>query len=224
MIPYVSTDDKNRCPLQPGPSCFETPTEVPDSRYSFDPYPLTKTSSFPNLGALSLSLPSIEQQHERLQPHAAREMPAQSPLLALAGELRNRIYQYALVTSQPFAVQLQFAPLDTALLRVNKQIHAEASSIFYHENTFRFSQALFVGAEILPQLEKLYHVSPTRLRTMRKFVFDVPVSNSTKHWKADHFILKPASDLRTSIGRAPEGSKQLQPTTTDGISDAREKL
>ena len=107
-------------------------------------------------------------------------MPIQSLFLALPGEIRNRIYRYALVTSQPFAVQLQFAPLDTALLRVNKEVYAEASSIFYHENAFRFPQALFVGAEILPQLESFYRVSPSRLRTMRNFVLDVPVSSPSK--------------------------------------------
>lgn len=227
VIPDVATDNTNRCPLQPASPYFETPTEVADPRYSLHPDPLTETSSFPNLGALASSLQSVEQQHGRLIPHVPqipRAVPIESPFLALAGEIRNRIYRYVLVSSQPFAVQLQFAPLDTALLRVNKQIHAEASSIFYHENAFRFPQALFVGAEILPQLEKLYRISPTRLRTMRNFVLDVPVSTFTKLSESRPFHTKAASDLRTSIGSTPQGSKQLQPTTTDGISDAREQL
>ena len=65
--------------------------------------------------------------------------------------------------------------MDTALLRVNKQIFDEASSIFYAENTFRFPEALFVGAPILQQLQTLYRVSRVKLKMMRSVVLDVPV-------------------------------------------------
>ena len=81
-----------------------------------------------------------------------------------------------MVTAKPFAVQLQWnRPLDTALLRINKQIFHEASSIFYAENTFRFPEALFVGAPILQQLQTLYRVSRSKLKMMRDVVLDVPV-------------------------------------------------
>lgn len=108
-----------------------------------------------------------------------RQVPANCPFLALPGEIRNRIYRCALVTARPFAVQLQWGrPLDTALLRVNKQIFDEASSIFYAENTFTFSEALFVGAPILQQLQTLYRVSRPKLKMMRNVVLSVPVGSS----------------------------------------------
>ena len=104
-------------------------------------------------------------------------MPPECPFLALPGELRNRIYQFALVAAKPFAVRLQWnRPPDAALLRVNRQIFDEASGYFYAENTFRFPEALFVGAPILQQLRTLYRVSMGRLRMMRSVVYEVPVS------------------------------------------------
>ena len=73
-------------------------------------------------------------------------------------------------------MQLQWdRPLDTALLRVNRQIFDEAAGIFYAENTFRFPEALFVGAPILQQLQTLYRVSRAKLKMMRSVVLDVPV-------------------------------------------------
>ena len=97
------------------------------------------------------------------------------PFLALPGELRNRIYQYSIVRSKPFAVKLQFSSRDTALLQVNRQIYREASTIFYSENTFKLSEGLFLGAPILQHLDSFYHVSLEKLRMMRKFIIDVPV-------------------------------------------------
>lgn len=74
-------------------------------------------------------------------------------------------------------MQLQWnRPLGAALLQVNKQVYDEASGIFYAENTFRFPEALFVGAPILPQLHTLYRVPIARLSMMRSVVLDVPVS------------------------------------------------
>ena len=108
---------------------------------------------------------------------SARQSIRPCTFLALPGEIRNRIYQFALVTARPFAVQLQWSrPLDTALLRVNRQILDEASGIFYAENTFRFPEALFVEAPILQQLQTLYRVSRSSLCMMRSVVLEIPVS------------------------------------------------
>lgn len=98
------------------------------------------------------------------------------PFLSLPGEIRNLIYRHALVSPKTYTVKLQFFPTDTALLRVNKQIYAEASAIFYHENIFWFPQTLFVGGPILERLERVYHLPPRRLQIMRNFVIDIPVS------------------------------------------------
>lgn len=95
--------------------------------------------------------------------------------LSLPGEIRNNIYRYALVSPKTYTVKLQFPPSDTALLRVNRQIYCEASSIFYHENCFRFPQTLFVGGPILERLDRVYHLPPWKLQKMRNFVIDIPV-------------------------------------------------
>ncbi len=149
-----------RCPLESPTNPRKTPYTVTFDNHLFESLSLTDqpARSFP---------------HE-LQPNCR--------FLALPGEIRNRIYRFALVTVKPFAIQLQWnRPLDTALLRVNKQVFDEASGIFYTENTFRFPEALFVAAPILQQLQTLYRVSRPRLQMMRSFVLDVPVCYSSRH-------------------------------------------
>src|SRR5690242_16569083 len=69
----------------------------------------------------------------------ASAMP--SPLLdMLPPELRLRIYDYLLVADQPLkgvaARRNTRYGLDTKILRVNKQIHAEARNAFFGKNTF----------------------------------------------------------------------------------------
>lgn len=131
------------------------------------------TVTFDNILFESLTL---NNNNNRPAREFIRQVPPHCPLLALPGEIRNRIYQFALVAARPFAVQLQWnRPLDTALLRVNRQIFDEAAGIFYAENTFRFPEALFVGAPILQQLQTLYRVSRAKLKMMRSVVLDVPV-------------------------------------------------
>ncbi|KAF2161664.1 hypothetical protein M409DRAFT_59044 [Zasmidium cellare ATCC 36951] len=64
---------------------------------------------------------------------------AESRLLALVPELRNRIYRYTLVEPTPIRVGVD-APLPTepGMLRVCRQIRAEAKAIYLKENTFDF--------------------------------------------------------------------------------------
>ena len=97
-------------------------------------------------------------------------------LLQIPGEIRNHIYQYALVKSKPFTVKMQFNPHETALFRVNKQIYEEASTIFYHHNIFEFPQALFDSHPILEKLEDFIRLPTWRLATLKNFKIDVPVS------------------------------------------------
>ncbi len=143
-----------RCPLESSTNRFNAPYAV-----AFD------TTLFESL--------SLTDQPARL---FICQAPPSCTFLALPGEIRNRIYRYTLIAARPFSVQLQWnRPLDTALLRVNKQIFDEASSIFYAENAFRFPEALFVGAPILQQLQTLYRISRPKLKMMRNVVLDVPV-------------------------------------------------
>ena len=64
---------------------------------------------------------------------------------------------------------------DKSLFLVNKQVFREASTIFYHENTFRITQDMFYGTPILQALEVLHHVSLSRMRSMRSLILDIPV-------------------------------------------------
>ena len=97
------------------------------------------------------------------------------PFLSLPGEIRNMIYRYALVSPKTYTVKLQFPPSDTALLRVNRQIFREASSIFYHENYFRIPETLFLGGSLLERLDRVYRLPQWKLQKMRNFVIDIPV-------------------------------------------------
>ena len=147
----------DRCPLEASTNQLTIPYTVAFDNVLFESLRLSNGSAPP-------------------APPFIREVPSDCPFLALPGEIRNRIYRFALVADRPFTVQLQWTrPLDTALLWVNKQVFEEASSIFYAENAFRFSEALFVGAPILQQLQTLYRISRPRLRTLRNVVLDVPV-------------------------------------------------
>ena len=66
--------------------------------------------------------------------------PQQTPcrLFKLPGELRNRIYRDVLVVPGGEFINVTSTGYDRpGLLSTSKEIHAEALSIFYHENKFR---------------------------------------------------------------------------------------
>ncbi|KAF2802378.1 uncharacterized protein BDZ99DRAFT_202143 [Mytilinidion resinicola] len=59
--------------------------------------------------------------------------------LSLPSELRNKIYEEVLMDQEPidpWALPYPFQPLTMELLRVNKTIHREASSLLYAQNRF----------------------------------------------------------------------------------------
>ncbi|KAI9676124.1 MAG: hypothetical protein M1817_000869 [Caeruleum heppii] len=58
------------------------------------------------------------------------------PFLKLAPETRNHIYRLLLVSSQRLNAASAVGSIHPAILSVNRQIQAEASSIFYGENYF----------------------------------------------------------------------------------------
>ena len=59
-----------------------------------------------------------------------------SRLLNLAAELRNSIYQYALISDTPICINQDDIRSRSALIQVCKQIREEASQSFYAENKF----------------------------------------------------------------------------------------
>ncbi|KAK5137726.1 hypothetical protein LTR08_007297 [Meristemomyces frigidus] len=62
--------------------------------------------------------------------------PQDSPLLALAPELRNRIYHYTLLSDAPIDTNCKDASKEPALLATCHQVRKEATGIYYSENTF----------------------------------------------------------------------------------------
>lgn len=64
----------------------------------------------------------------------ASTIPRQSRLLALPAELRNNIYTFALVNTEP--VDIDSSCNEPGLLLVNRQIRAEARKIYYTSNQF----------------------------------------------------------------------------------------
>ncbi|KAF2173998.1 hypothetical protein M409DRAFT_16269 [Zasmidium cellare ATCC 36951] len=66
----------------------------------------------------------------------------QSRLLLLSGELRNAIYNFALLTEDPIKFNKE-NPTPPGLLAVNQQIRAEAAPIYYQLNTFDVSNPDF---------------------------------------------------------------------------------
>ena len=204
-------------------SCTEPAGQIPDPKLILGRCPLESptarrktpyTASFDHTLFESLSL------HDPPAPAFTRPVPPECPFLALPGEIRNRIYQFALVTAKPFAVQLQWnRPLDAALLQVNRQIFDEASSIFYAENMFRFPEALFVGAPILQQLQTLYRVSRPTLMMMRSVVLDVPVWTALRLLRKSILNFNRANThrvgVRLHIQPALSHSDFIEPSTSD---------
>jgi hypothetical protein len=74
--------------------------------------------------------------------NTTRELNAQiSPLLALPGELRNRIYRYVLLKAE-IHLDLHAIHDMTNILRASSQLRAEAKVIFYGENHFIITNAI----------------------------------------------------------------------------------
>ena len=66
----------------------------------------------------------------------------ESPLLKLPPELRNRIYHYAVVSSNP----IYLPPRYPSLMLTCRKLYNEAKSIYYEDNTFYFSNASITPA------------------------------------------------------------------------------
>jgi hypothetical protein len=64
--------------------------------------------------------------------------------LTLPSELRNRVYELCLLHQEsldPWTAYNQRQELTPGLLRANKTVHREASSLFYAQNRFNFTMA-----------------------------------------------------------------------------------
>ncbi len=182
------------CPLQCGAACFYSNKEWATDLVS-------NNTLFTGLSSLSLS----EGQTPLNTPTMASPASIDCPLLALPGEIRNRIYRYVLIKPNPFAVKFQFSPRDTALLQANRMVYMEASTIFYYENTFRIPESLFLGAPILQHMENFYHVPGWRLKSMKRLVVEIPVRTP---------FISPASKLYPHLFSPCRMSAHTKPPTS----------
>jgi hypothetical protein len=90
--------------------------------------------------------------------------------LTLPGEIRNHIYALLLVIPPPSTTTAlgEKSPIYPHILRVNRQIHAEALPILYGENTFIAHPTLLCG---LPQLRRWLDpvTAPALIARIRKY-------------------------------------------------------
>ncbi|KAK3676688.1 hypothetical protein LTR78_003463 [Recurvomyces mirabilis] len=70
--------------------------------------------------------------------------PASSSLLCLPAKLRNRIYEYAMITNQRIVLVRGVNDYEHALIKVNKEIPQETLEVFYGGNTFVFEVPLHI--------------------------------------------------------------------------------
>ncbi|KAK4963697.1 hypothetical protein LTR10_001328 [Elasticomyces elasticus] len=70
-------------------------------------------------------------------------------LFKIPGEIRNQIYEYALLEPKKIKIK-PTGPGEPPLLRVSKRIRDEASSIYYTLNTFHVYITDFDGAAVTP--------------------------------------------------------------------------
>jgi len=111
---------------------------------------------------MGLSIPSAPPKSSG-SPPVASDMPR---LLELPPEIRNTIYEHALVFSQPLQVRhkhiYDINQTDRAPLQACQQIRREALSIYYSSNTFIFSSI----HDLEDWLDTTRH-SLTRIREVR---------------------------------------------------------
>ncbi|GIZ42649.1 hypothetical protein CKM354_000590800 [Cercospora kikuchii] len=88
--------------------------------------------------------------------------PQQPTLLSIAPELRNMIYEYALV--EPGSVQIRAGAREPGLLAVCRQIRSEARGIWLSMNTFKFTISDCDGRQI-----SSFHQHASRLKKIKLY-------------------------------------------------------
>lgn len=106
-----------------------------------------------------------------------------SPLFKLPGELRNRIYRYALHSpKQPLELTpSNWAEHQPSLLRVSTQLRAEALPIFYLENFFS-TEVRDWSARVQTKLHDLYVSHGLRLPHRKHYFVGEPNWGNLAEW------------------------------------------
>ncbi|KAJ5475274.1 hypothetical protein N7539_008340 [Penicillium diatomitis] len=108
----------------------------------------------------------IRARERRRLRDAAAFLPGSRPaLLTLPAEIRNKIYEQVLVADGPITPVERNAQVSPQLLRVNKQIYAEARGILYGDNVFALDEPS--GRAPLEFLEKIGPDNAALVRAMR---------------------------------------------------------
>lgn len=103
------------------------------------------------------------------------------PFFELPREIRDLVYQQALVNHEPLELHGSLREDETSVLRVCKQVHEEATEVFYKENVFYIPIQLFTSEEPLGQIlaGPLYRLRRKRLAIVTKLDVDVPVCENS---------------------------------------------
>ena len=99
------------------------------------------------------------------------------PFLRLPRELRDSVYWHVVVKHEPLELDEPLQENETRVFRVCKQIHEEASEVYYTESCFFVPVQLFITDEPVYQMlaGPLYRLPQKRLAMITKLDVDVPV-------------------------------------------------
>lgn len=129
-------------------------------------------------------------------------------LLKLPGEMRNRIYEYALISPNKIQVTPTGYNINSGLLGTCKEIRAEAHGIFYADNTFGLHVRNYDSATVMHWLDHLEHLFHRTLKvTSTSTIWDEPCWANLMIWLARYHFGKriACNGLRQAIfkGRRP---------------------
>ena len=148
----------------------------------------------------------------------------ESPFNELAAELRNRIWEFAVVNEQPLEVvftsesddEIAFSLADkstTSLLMTCKQVREECASMFYNRNIFRLRRGNPSSTNDLvwrtmssPVVQKFRSINttPTRLGVAR-IIFVAPKSSRRDYGDFDEFDLAVLAYVCNSMQASYDG-------------------
>lgn len=97
--------------------------------------------------------------------HSRRRFMAQLPFFGFPREIRDSVYWHAVVEDEPLELDKALRETETRFFRVCRQIHEEASEVFYKESIFFILIHLFINDEPVDRMlaGSLYRLPPRRL-------------------------------------------------------------